>query len=141
MQDNSSNGAQSNFQNKNGLEIIVPKTYKIQTHWLPQAQFAGYYMAMEKGLYKEMGLNIELLDGGPDVNPLFGLVRGEIQFGTAWLTSVLITVARGAHLNLLAQVFQKSGLLLVALKSSGIKTIQDMKEKSSVHGVGFLSIQ
>lgn len=112
-----------------GPEIMKNQTLTIQTHWLPQAQFAGYYMAVEMGLYHEMELNVKLLDGGPDFNPLFGLVRGEIHFGTAWLSSVLITIARGADVLMLAQVFQKSGLLLIALKSSGIRTIKDLSKK------------
>ncbi len=116
-------------QNSKALTVLSKRELILQTHWLPQAQFVGFYMAMEHGLYNEYDLKIKLLDGGPNINPLFGLIRGDIHFGTAWLSSALITVARGGHLRHLAQVFQKSGLLLVALKNSGIANIKDLKEK------------
>lgn len=129
----------SDDKQAHGPYILLPKTYKIQTHWLPQAQFAGYYMALEKGLFKQTGVRVELLDGGPDYNPLFELIKDEIQFGTAWLTSALTTVARGAELKLIAQIFDVSGLMLVCLKESGIKSIDDLKHRTVSSWGGMLS--
>jgi len=117
--------------------LLLPKTYRIQTHWMAQAQFAGYYWAIEHGIYSDCGLKIELIDGGPEVNTLFNLIKGEIDFGTAWLSSALTTVSRGAELCLLSQIFQKSGLMLVALKKSGIKKIEDLKQRTVSSWGGF----
>lgn len=111
-------------------ELLIPRTYKIQTQWYPQAQFAGFYLAMEKGYYKDAGLKVELVDGGPESNPIFSLMRGELSFITAWLSSTITVFDRGAEIVLLSQIFQKSGLTLVALKESGIRTIKDLKQKT-----------
>lgn len=111
-------------------ELILPKTYRIQTQWYPQAQFAGYYVAMEKGYYEEAGLRVELVDGGAESNALHSLVKGEIDFATAWLSSALTVFERGARIHLMSQLFQKSGLMLVALKTSSIRNIKDLKQKT-----------
>ncbi|MBU2646553.1 ABC transporter substrate-binding protein [bacterium] len=114
---------------KVGLTIISKTPYLFQTHWLPQAQFAGYYMALEREYYQEAGIVVALVDGGPQTNTLFNLVRGEIDFGTSWLSAALVTQTRGARLTMLAQIFQRSGLMLVAKKSSGIKNVTDLKKR------------
>lgn len=119
--------------------LLLPRTYKIQTHWMPQAQFAGYYMALELELFKKNGIQVELLDGGPENNTLFELIKGEIDFGTAWMTSALTTIARGAELKLLAQIFEKSGLMLVCLKASNIRKIEDLKHRTVSSWGGVLS--
>ncbi|MGD8836007.1 MAG: methyl-accepting chemotaxis protein [Desulfobacteraceae bacterium] len=111
-------------------ELLLPKTYKIQTQWYPQAQFAGYYVAFENGYYKDAGLNVEIVDGGPETNPILSLIRGEFSFITAWLSSTITTLNRGADIALLSQIFQKSGLTLVALKESGIHSIRNLKQKT-----------
>jgi|GEM_PF-387445 NitT/TauT family transport system substrate-binding protein len=123
-------GESERIQRLQSPNLILPRTYKIQTHWMPQAQFAGYYMALEKELFKKNGVKVELLDGGPENNTLFDLIKGEIDFGTAWMASALTTIARGAELKLLAQVFEKSGLMLVCLKESNIRKIEDLKHRT-----------
>ncbi len=111
-------------------ELLLTKTYQLQTQWYPQAQFAGVYVAIEKGYFREHGINIELIDGGPEANVLLSLIKGEIDFATAWLSSALIFFERGGDIRLLSQLFQKSGLTLISLKSSGIRTISDFKQRT-----------
>ncbi|MCG8643066.1 MAG: methyl-accepting chemotaxis protein [Desulfobacterales bacterium] len=111
-------------------ELLLPKTYRIQTQWYPQAQFAGFYVALEKGYYKDAGLKVELVDGGPETNPILNLIKGELDFVTSWLSSALTIIDRGAEISLLSQIFQKSGLTLVSLKETGIRTIADLKQKT-----------
>ena len=41
----------------------------LQLKWVTQAQFAGYYVAKDKGFYKEVGLDVTIKAGGPDINP------------------------------------------------------------------------
>lgn len=130
---------EKSFQPGDSPGLLLPQTYRIQTHWLPQAQFAGYYMALEQDLYQKHGVKVELQDGGPDTNTLFDLIRGDIHFGTAWLTSAITTNSRGADLKLLAQVFDISGLMLLGLKASGISSIEDLKHRSVSSWGGFLS--
>lgn len=108
--------------------ILSKRTLKIQTHWMPQAQFAGYYVAEERGFYREAGLNVELIDGGPGIDTMASLIMGNIDFATSWLSAAIVCVDRGAELKLSAQIFQKSGLLIVALRKSGIRQLQDLKK-------------
>ena len=50
--------------------------------WQPQAQFAGYYVAYEKGFYRERGLDVKILRGGPERPPSEMLAQGRADFGT-----------------------------------------------------------
>jgi NitT/TauT family transport system substrate-binding protein len=106
-----------------------PATVSFIPQWQPQAQFAGYYTAYEKGFYRQQGLNVKIMRGGPDRPPSELLARGRADFGTMFLTSGIIQRSRGAKLVNLAQIVQRSALMLVAKKGSGIKTPQDMNGK------------
>jgi NitT/TauT family transport system substrate-binding protein len=97
--------------------------------WFPQAQFAGYMMALEKGFYKEAGLDVKILRGGPSNPPLEALIKGKTIFCSSWVSSAVQMRSSGAKLVNLAQVVQRSALMLVTRKSSGIKTLQDLDGK------------
>jgi NitT/TauT family transport system substrate-binding protein len=106
-----------------------PKRFRFRPQWVPQSQFAGYYVAHEKGFYQEHAIDIELLDGGPETNPMSELVKGQIDFGTTWLAPSVIMASQGADLVLLSQVIQRNGLLLVTMKEKGYQSIEDLKGK------------
>jgi NitT/TauT family transport system substrate-binding protein len=97
--------------------------------WHPQSQFAGYYMAQEKGFYRAHGLKVKILRGGPDWPPSEMLTRGRTDFGTMFLTTGISRRARGEKLVNVAQIVQRSALMLVAKKSSGINTPNDINGK------------
>ncbi len=97
--------------------------------WQPQAQFAGYYVAYEKGFYREQGLEVEILRGGPDFPPAEMLNRGRADFGTMFLSAGIVRRARGLKLVNVCQLAQHSALMLVAKKSSGITKPQDINGK------------
>jgi NitT/TauT family transport system substrate-binding protein len=94
-------------------------------HWTPQAQFAGYYVALEKGFFRAQGIDLEILRGGPDAPATAWLEEGKADFATMFLASAIERRAAGAPFVNLAQVVQRSALLLVAKKSSGIKSPAD----------------
>jgi len=97
--------------------------------WVPQAQFAGYYLALERGIYKKYGIDLTIIPGGPD-NPSFDLLKnGKADFATLWLSTGIQMRAKGAKLINIAQLMQRSALMLIAKKSSGIKTPKDMNGK------------
>ena len=98
--------------------------------WSPQAQFAGYYMAQSKGFYKERGLDMSILRGGPDMPAEAWLAAGKAEFGTLWLSEAIRARARGLRLVNLAQTSQYSALVLVAKKSSGIRKPADIGGKT-----------
>src|SRR3546814_15773913 len=84
----------------------------IQLKWVTQAQFAGYYVAQDKGFYEAAGLDVTLKPGGPDIPPPQVIAGGGADCIRAWLPSALASHATGVPLVNLAQVFQTSGMLL-----------------------------
>ena len=108
----------------------------LQLKWVTQAQFAGYYAALEKGYYKSAGLNVTLKPGGPDIIPEQVVASGQAQFGIDWLPSLLSARDKGTDLVNIAQVFTRSGMTQLTWKSSGIKTIAQMKGKKVANWLG-----
>ncbi|WP_395020571.1 ABC transporter substrate-binding protein [Dongia sp.] len=102
----------------------------LQLKWVTQAQFAGYYVAQEKGFYKDEGLNVTIKAGGPDVNPSQVIAGGGADVVVDWMPSALATREKGVPLVNIAQIFQKSGLMLTCRKDSGIKSPADFKDKT-----------
>ena len=98
-------------------------------HWIPQAQFAGYYVAHEKGFYRKHFLSVDILQGGPERPPSELLEKGQADFGTMFLSSGIVKRANGVKLLGIAQTGQRSALMLIAKKSSGIKTPKDVQGK------------
>lgn len=94
--------------------------------WSPQAQFAGYYVALDKGMYAKRGIDIEILAAGPGHSPAQSLKDGAADFAVLWLTTAIQHQSDGQELVNLAQIVQKSSMLLVARKTSGIRSVADM---------------
>ncbi|MEN9245272.1 MAG: ABC transporter substrate-binding protein [Thermostichales cyanobacterium BF4_bins_65] len=105
---------------------LVP--VRLQLKWFPQAQFAGYLIAKEKGFFAEEGLDVTLLPIG-DQSPIQTVVAGGADFGTTWITDFLTARAQGLPVVHFAQIFQKSGYAMVALKKTGITSPADFKGK------------
>lgn len=103
----------------------------LQLQWLPQAQFAGYYVALDQGYFEEEGFDeVDIIPSGGDIVPQDALVSGDVDFAIAWVPKVLGTLeATGAELTDIAQVFQKSGTLQVAWADSGIESVADFEGK------------
>lgn len=113
-------------------EAPTPAAVRLQLQWAPQAQFAGYFAAKEQGYYEAEGLDLTIVDGGPDVIPqAAGSAADGPEFTIAWLPKVL--QARegtpASDLVNIAQVFQRSGTLSVSWKDSNITTPADFKGK------------
>lgn len=106
-------------------------TVSLQLQWLPQAQFAGYYVALDQGYFEEEGFDdVEIIPSGGDIVPQDALVEGDVDFAIAWVPKVLGTLeATGAQLTDIAQVYQKSGTLQVAWADSGIESVADFEGK------------
>ena len=104
---------------------------KLQLQWLPQAQFAGYYVALDQGYFEEEGFDtVEIIPSGGDIVPQDALVAGDVDFAIAWVPKVLGTLeATGVELTDIAQVFQKSGTLQVSWKGDGITSPADFEGK------------
>jgi NitT/TauT family transport system substrate-binding protein len=98
-------------------------------HWVPQAQFAGYYVAFERGFYRQHGIDLTILTGGPDRPSSTALEQHQAEFATSWLSTAIRLRAHGAAIRHVAQVIQRSSLMLVAKTSSGIRRPADLNGK------------
>lgn len=94
---------------------------RVRLQWVDQAQFAGFYLAQDRGLYRQAGLEVELLPANPlGQPPLEELAQGGCDFATAWLSQALIQCSQGARVVNLAQLSQRSAMALVVWADSGI---------------------
>ncbi len=115
---------------KNAVVPVEAAKIKLQLKWVPQAQFAGYYVAQKKGFYKDAGLDVTIMPGGPDINPQQVLAGGGADVVIDWMPSALATREKGSPVVNIAQPFKKSGMMLTCRKDSGIVTPADFKGKT-----------
>lgn len=106
-----------------GLEAVLA------LHWLPQAQFTGYYMAREKGFYSDEGLDVTILPGGPDLVPADRLVSGEATFATMFLAAGIERRVAGIPLVNIGQVGHHSSLMILTQKKDNINELKDLNGK------------
>lgn len=102
----------------------------LQLKWVTQAQFAGYYVAQDKGFYKEEGLDVEIKPGGPDVSPPQVIAGGGADVVLDWMPSALASREKGLSLVNIAQPFKSSGMMLTCRKDTGIASPADFKDKT-----------
>ena len=102
----------------------------LQLQWAPQAQFAGYFAAVEQGYYTDEGLAVDIIDGGPDVIPqTVGSAADGPEFTISWVPKVLEARKSGSDLVNIAQIFQRSGTLSVSWADSDISSPADFAGK------------
>lgn len=102
----------------------------LQLQWVTQAQFAGYYVALDKGYYEEEGLDVTILAGGPDIAPPQVLAGGGADAMLNWMPSALAARERGLPVVNIAQPFKTSGLMLTCWKDTGITSVSDFPGKT-----------
>ena len=102
----------------------------VQLKWVPQAQFAGYYVAAAKGFYKAEGLDVTIKPGGPDISPVQVIAGNNADIVVNWMPDALAAREAGVPLVNVAQVFNRSGLMLTCKKSSGVSSPKDFKGKT-----------
>lgn len=123
-------GGNTNAQteDKKGEDGKLTKV-RLQLKWLPQTQFGGYFVALDKGYYKEEGLDVEILSGGPDIVPEQQVANGAAEIGNSWVAGLLSHQEEGFPLIEIAQISQRSSLVLVSKKDKGINSPADLKGK------------
>jgi NitT/TauT family transport system substrate-binding protein len=110
-------------------DCTTPDKVRLQLQWFTQAQFAGYYAAVDKGFYAEQCLEVQILEGGVDIVPQTQLANGDADFAIAWVPKALQSREAGADIVNIAQVFQRSGTLQVSFKDKGITSPADFAGK------------
>jgi NitT/TauT family transport system substrate-binding protein len=105
------------------------KPVKLQLQWFTQAQFAGYFAAVDQGFYRDAGLDVEILEGGVDIVPQTVLAQGQADYAIAWVPKALASREQGAGITDVAQIFQRSGTLQVSFAKQGISSAAQLKGK------------
>jgi NitT/TauT family transport system substrate-binding protein len=102
----------------------------LQLKWVAQAQFAGYFVAKEKGFYEEENLDVTIKPGGPDIAPEQVIAGGGADVIVDWMAAALSAREKGVKLVNIAQPFKKSGLMMICPKETGIASEADFKGKT-----------
>ena len=103
---------------------------RLQLQWVTQAQFAGYYVANALGFYEDEGLAVTILESEGEIQPADTVAAGAAEFGVTWLPKTLIANEKGADLVNIAQIFQRSGTVLVSFAETGIESLTDLVHKT-----------
>ncbi|WP_156714057.1 ABC transporter substrate-binding protein [Nitratireductor arenosus] len=111
-------------------QALAADKLTLQLKWVTQAQFAGYYVAQDKGFYEEEDLDVEIKPGGPDIAPPQVLAGGGADVIIDWMPAALATREKGVALVNVAQPFKSSGMMLVCRKETGIESPEDFKGKT-----------
>ena len=106
-----------------------PVKVKLQLQWVAQGQFAGYYAAVDQGYYEEEGLDVELVEGGPDIVPQDVLSAGDVDYAISWVPKVLGSIEKGAKITNVAQIFERSATTQISFKDKNITSPAQLKGK------------
>jgi NitT/TauT family transport system substrate-binding protein len=120
---------QSDLSQSTYTDSLHRKSIVFKSQWLHQAQFAGFYVAYKKGFYSNYGIDVKIEMGGPDKPSPEALNNKQADLVSMFLTTALREVNKRNQIVNIAQISQKSSLLLVAKKSSGISNIKDLNGK------------
>ena len=102
----------------------------LQLKWVTQAQFAGYYVALEKGFYGEEDLDVTIKPGGPDIAPTQVLAGGGADVTVEWMPAALAAREKGLPMVNIAQPFKSSGMMLTCRKDAGVSSTDDFPGKT-----------
>jgi NitT/TauT family transport system substrate-binding protein len=112
------------------LPAAAQERVTLQLKWVTQAQFAGYYVAKDKGFYKAEGIDITIKPGGPDIAPPQVIAGGGADVIVEWMPAALAAREKGVALVNIAQPFKRSGMMLTCRKDAGVATPADFKDKT-----------
>lgn len=115
-------------------------TVRVQLKWRHQFQFAGYYAAIEQGYYRDIGLDVKLIEYSPGITPIDQLMRGNVDFAVAD-TGALIYRSTGVPLVALAAIFQHSPSILISREDSVTQTLRDFRYKRMMLSGGYMNAE
>ncbi len=106
----------------------TPAKVRLQLKWKHQFQFAGYYAAIDKGFFRSEGLDVALVEGKPNLDPVEELLAGRVDFAVD-SPAVLIRRQQGQPVVVMAAIFQHSPMVIITRQDSGLTTPQSLKGK------------
>jgi NitT/TauT family transport system substrate-binding protein len=102
----------------------------LQLKWTHQTQFAGFYVADDKGFYRDENIEVTFLEGGEEVDNAENLLSGKADFGVLSPESIIVNRSRGEPLLAIASIYRRSAVVFVSMADSGIVRPADMLGKT-----------
>ncbi len=118
------------FRDRSHKPSAGPQIVKLRLQWFPQAQFAGYLVAREKGYFREEGIDIDIRPTGPDIRPTQMVARGADDLGIGVSNQVITATENGVDLVIVAQLFQDSANRYVLRAANRIKSLNELKGRN-----------
>jgi len=106
------------------------ESVSLRLKWVHQAQFAGNYVAVEKGFYQDQGLEVSLLPFSYEETAIQAVLAGKSEFGIAGADEVMMARTEGKPVKAIAVIFKTNPVVAFSLESSGIKKPQDFVGKT-----------
>ena len=110
----------------------------VQLKWKHDFQFAGFYMALEKGFYQNNGLDVRLIEGGSSKSPVDSVLKNSAMYAVA-STGALIEHSKGKPIQAVGAIFQYSPLALMVKEDTGIQSFADLNGKRIMLQKGYLN--
>ncbi|GGF93350.1 ABC transporter substrate-binding protein [Paenibacillus abyssi] len=120
------NGAAVSSASDGGSSEEPLRKVVLRLKWVHQAQFAGFYAAVEQGYYKEAGLEVEIRPGGSDFPSVQMVASGGEDFGVTGADQILLAREKGVPVTALSTIYRETPFVLFALKESGITSMEDL---------------
>jgi NitT/TauT family transport system substrate-binding protein len=112
------------------------RTVTLQTDWFPQAEHGGFYQALAKGFYREAGLAVELLPGGPGAGINLRVAKGQADFGMNRSDDLIVAASQGLPVVMVAAVLQHDSQVLLVHAASPVKTLEDLAGRTVTASIG-----
>jgi ABC-type nitrate/sulfonate/bicarbonate transport system substrate-binding protein len=115
--------------------VMALEQVSMQLKWKHQFQFAGYYAALEQGFYRDAGLDVKILEGGPNIDVTEAVATGKADFG-ACSANVLLDWANGRRLVVLAAIFQHSPAIILVPRRADISSVSELRGRTLMDSPG-----
>ncbi len=108
----------------------------LQTDWFPQAEHGGFYQALAKGFYRDAGLAVDLLPGGPGAGINLRVAKGQADFGMNRSDDLIVAASQGLPVVMVAAVLQHDSQVLLVHEASPVKTLEDLAGRTVTASIG-----
>jgi NitT/TauT family transport system substrate-binding protein len=114
---------------------------RLQTDWFPQPEHGGYYQALAKGFYREEGLDVEIVPGGPNAQVMARTATGRAEFGMTNGDDVITAIARGVPLKMVAAEMQRDAQGVLFHAEHPLRDLRDLDGRTIMAGAGSIWLQ
>lgn len=117
------------------MPSVAKERFVFTPQWTAQAQFAGYYVAQEKGFYTEQGLDVEIVHPSVTYSAMDGLLNNECQATMLTLSQAMDMIGKGTPLVNILQTSMNNGMVIVSAR--GKDPLTQKGARVGIWSVGF----